>query len=81
MWGSRFGAETQMKVWHSLVTSAIPRLSDNPKILAADDAEIVCDSVAEAVPVFGHFISCRRNLMTALRNSLKALKSRLWVMF
>ena len=33
------------------------RLSDNPKIGAMDHAEIVRDSVAEALPVSGHFVS------------------------
>ena len=29
----------------------IPRLSDDPKLVAVDDAEVVSDSIAEAVPV------------------------------
>src|SRR5271166_6478419 len=32
----------------------IPRLSENPKIGAMDDAEIVGDSVAKPLPLFGH---------------------------
>ena len=37
------------------------RLSENPKIGAVDEAEIVCDSVAETVPVSGHFVSQERD--------------------
>src|SRR5271165_2381800 len=33
---------------------AIPRLSENPKIGAMDDAEIVGDSVAEPLPLSWH---------------------------
>src|SRR6204780_2404155 len=33
---------------------AIPRLGENPKIGAMDDAEIVGDSVAEPLPLSGH---------------------------
>jgi hypothetical protein len=36
---------------------AIRRLSDNPKIGAMDHAEIVRDSVAEPLPLFGHGLS------------------------
>jgi hypothetical protein len=33
----------------------IPRSRDNPKILWANDAEIIGDGAAEAVPVLGDF--------------------------
>src|SRR5258708_29013475 len=36
--------------------SAIPRLSDDPKLVAVDDAEVVGDSIAEAVPVLGNCV-------------------------
>src|SRR5258705_12590528 len=35
---------------------AIPRLSDDPKLVAVDDAEVVGDSIAEAVPVLGNCV-------------------------
>ena len=34
----------------------IPRLSDDPKLVAVDDAEVVSDSIAEAVPVLGNCV-------------------------
>ena len=34
----------------------IPRLSDDPKLVAVDDAEVVGDSIAEAVPVLGNCV-------------------------
>ena len=35
-------------------TSDISRLGDDPKFVAVDDAEVVGDSIAEAVPVLGN---------------------------
>src|ERR1700704_3739571 len=35
-------------------TSDIPRLGDDPKFVAVDDAEVVGDSIAGAVPVLGN---------------------------
>ena len=32
------------------------RLSDDPKLVAVDDAEVVGDSIAEAVPVLGNCV-------------------------
>ena len=57
----------------------ILRLNDDPKILAANDAKIVGDSVAEAAPVLGYFIAQEVDHRSA--NSWNVLKSRLWVMF
>ena len=37
--------------------SCIPRSRHNPKILWADDAKIIGDKVAEAVPVLGDFVA------------------------
>src|SRR5260370_24401376 len=37
-------------------STAIPRLSDDPKLVAVDDAEVVCDSIEEAVPVLGNCV-------------------------
>src|SRR3981081_2965045 len=34
--------------------AAVPRLGDNPKFVAVDDAEVVGDSIAAAVPVLGN---------------------------
>ena len=36
--------------------AVIPRLSDDPKLVAVDDAEVVGDSIAEAVPVLGNCV-------------------------
>jgi hypothetical protein len=35
---------------------ALPQLCDDPKFIAVDDAEVVGDSIAEAVPVLGNCV-------------------------
>src|ERR1700689_4288644 len=38
----------------TMIATARPRLSENPKMGAMDDAEIIGDSVAEPLPLSGH---------------------------
>ena len=50
------GVRSQMRTGLHPKFPAIPRLSDDPKLVAVDDAEVVGDSIAEAVPVLGNCV-------------------------